>query len=63
MLAAATPAAAETTALITNDGVITGLLLAILGLVFYTQSSNHRHCRSFINLFLRYCCVTSCRRC
>ena len=40
MLAAA-PAAAETTALITNDGVITGLLLAILGLVFYTHSSKH----------------------
>lgn len=47
MLAAATPAAAETTALITNDGVITGLLLAILGLVFYTQSSNHPALQKF----------------
>lgn len=40
MLAAA-PKVAETTALITNDGVIIGLLLAILGLVFYTHSSKH----------------------
>lgn len=40
MLAAET-AVAETTALITNDGVIIGLLMAILGLVFYTSSSEH----------------------
>ena len=46
MLAAA-PVAAETTALITNDGVITGLLLAILGLVFYTQSSQHPALQKF----------------
>lgn len=46
MLAAA-PAASETTALITNDGVITGLLLAILGLVFYTHSSNHPALQKF----------------
>jgi uncharacterized membrane protein len=46
MLAAA-PVAAETTALITNDGVIIGLLLAILGLVFYTQSSQHPALQKF----------------
>ena len=46
MLAAA-PVAAETTALITNDGVITGLLLSILGLVFYTQSSQHPALQKF----------------
>lgn len=46
MLAAA-PVAAETSALITNDGVITGLLLAILGLVFYTQSSQHPALQKF----------------
>ena len=44
---AASPVAAETTALITNDGVITGLLLAILGLVFYTQSSQHPALQKF----------------
>lgn len=44
---AASPVAAETTALITNDGVITGLLLSILGLVFYTQSSQHPALQKF----------------
>ncbi|MDX1524788.1 MULTISPECIES: DUF819 domain-containing protein [Pseudidiomarina] len=31
----------ETTALITNDGIIFGLLAVILGAIFYTQSSSH----------------------
>lgn len=44
---AAVPAAAESTALVTNEGVVTGLLLAILGLIFYTQSSQHPFFQKF----------------
>lgn len=37
----------ETNALITNDGVVIGLLLAILGFVFYTNSSEHPFFKKF----------------
>lgn len=37
----------ENTALITNDGIIFGLLAVILGVIFYTQSSGHKFWQSF----------------
>ena len=37
----------ENTALITNDGIIFGLLAAILGLIFYTQSSSNSFWQKF----------------
>lgn len=37
----------ENTALITNDGIIFGLLAVILGLIFYTQSSSNKFWQSF----------------
>ncbi|RUO68872.1 DUF819 domain-containing protein [Idiomarina ramblicola] len=37
----------ETNALITNDGVVAGLLFAILGFVFYTNSSDHPFFKKF----------------
>lgn len=37
----------ETNALITNDGVVAGLLFAILGFVFYTNSSEHPFFKKF----------------
>ncbi len=62
MLAAA-PKVAETTALITNDGVIIGLLLAILGLVFYTHSSKHPAFEKFYKYVQHCCCVISFHHC
>jgi uncharacterized membrane protein len=38
---------AHSTALITNDAVVLGLLALILGLVFYTERSEHPWCRRF----------------
>ena len=40
-------AVTETSALITNDGVIVGLLMAILGFVFYTNNSDHPAFKKF----------------
>lgn len=40
-------AVTETSALITNDGVIIGLLMAILGFVFYTNNSDHPAFKKF----------------
>lgn len=37
----------DASVLITNDAVVLGLLATILGLVFYTSHSDHRHCKSF----------------
>jgi len=37
-------------ALITNDAVVLGLLLAILGLVFYTSSSQHAGLKKFYSV-------------
>lgn len=51
----------ETNALITNDGVVIGLLLTILGFVFYTNSSEHPFSRSSIALFRLYCFAISYR--
>lgn len=36
--------------LITNDAVVFGLLMVILGFVFYTSSSNHRFWQKFYNV-------------
>jgi uncharacterized membrane protein len=37
----------HSTALVTNDAVVLGLLAVILGLVFYTERSDHPWCRGF----------------
>ena len=37
----------QTNALITNDGVVAGLLFAILGFVFYTNTSEHPAFKKF----------------
>ncbi len=49
--------------LIQNDAVIFGILMAILGGVFYTSSSENRACANSINSFRCCCCAIFCRRC
>ncbi|WP_145422257.1 DUF819 family protein [Planctomycetes bacterium K23_9] len=47
----AVPAVAPAAVLITNDAVVLGILMAILGLVFWTASSSHRFWKTFYAVF------------
>jgi hypothetical protein len=46
------------TALITNDTVVLGILMTILGLIFITSSSE-KPFKKFYSIVLRYCCAIS----